>query len=239
MTAPAPLPPALRLSWTAVREILRARILARDYAPGDRIPRDEDLAAELGCARATVHRAMQDLAAAGLVDRRRKGGTHVPADPVTRATLEIPITRREIEDRGLSPGYRLIARDLAESPPQVMARMGQTRALSMLRVQALHMADGRPYLLEDRWISLAAVPAILDVDLGRESANEWLVRHKPASRVEMRFAAVEADGETARHLEVAPGRALLASERTTWLGDDPITTVRATGAPGHVIVAQS
>ena len=63
-----------RLSWTDVRDQVRARILNRTYAPGDRLPRDEDIAQELGCARTTVHRAMQDLALSGLVERKRKGG---------------------------------------------------------------------------------------------------------------------------------------------------------------------
>ena len=41
----------LRLSWTDVRDEIRTRILSRTYAPGDKLPRDEDIAAELGCAR--------------------------------------------------------------------------------------------------------------------------------------------------------------------------------------------
>jgi GntR family histidine utilization transcriptional repressor len=64
--------------------------------------RDEDIALELGCARTTVQRAMQDLSMAGLVERKRKGGTHVRTDPVTRATFDIPITRREVEQRAQS-----------------------------------------------------------------------------------------------------------------------------------------
>ncbi len=46
------------------------------------LPRDEDQAADLGCSRATVQRAMQELAAAGRIDRRRKGGTQVRQSPV-------------------------------------------------------------------------------------------------------------------------------------------------------------
>ena len=228
-----------RRSWTEVRDEIRARILSRTYAPGDKLPRDQDLALELGCARTTVHRAMQDLSAAGLVERRRKGGTHVRTDPVTRATFEIPITRREVEQRGSKYDYQLISRRIEDSPLPVMARFGIQNPVAMLHVKALHLADNRPYILEDRWIDTRSTPDILDVDLSRESANEWLVRQKPYSRIDVRFYAVNAEGETAANLAAPIGSALLVLERTTWIGDEPITSVQAVAAPGYQLSAHN
>lgn len=228
-----------RISWTDVRDAIRTRILNRTYAPGDRLPRDEDIALEMGCARTTVHRAMQDLAQTGLVERKRKGGTHVRADPVTRATFDIPITRREVEQRGGRYGHRLISRALEAAPAHVMERFAIRRPGPMLHVKALHLADDRPYIFEDRWIDTASTPGVLDVDLERESANEWLVRNKPYSRLDVRFYAMTAEGESARHLATDAGSALLVIERTTWIGADPITTVQAVAAPGYKLVALS
>lgn len=228
-----------RLSWTDVRDEVRARILNRTYAPGDRLPRDEDIASELGCARTTVHRAMQDLTLAGLVERKRKGGTHVRTDPVTRATFDIPITRREVEQRGSKYNYQLISRNFEASPISIMARFGLQTVADMLHVKALHLADNRPYILEDRWIDTRSTPEILEVDLTRESANEWLVRNKPYSRVDVRFSAINADGENADYLDAPTGSALFVIERTTWIGPSPITTVQSVAAPGYQLVAQS
>ena len=228
-----------RLSWTDVRDEIRARILNRTYAPGDRLPRDEDIAQEFGCARTTVHRAMQDLTQAGLVERKRRGGTHVLSDPVTRATFDIPITRREVEQRGSKYDYQLIRRSVEMTPLTIMARFGMTSAIKMLRVKALHLADNRPYIFEDRWIDLRSTPAIMEVDLTRQSANEWLVHNKPYSRLDMRFSAMSAEGENARYLEAPEGSALFVIERTTWIGTAPITTVQAIAAPGFQLAAQS
>ena len=228
-----------RLSWTDVRDEIRRRILERTYAPGDRLPRDEDIAQELGCARVTVHRAMQELSQIGLVERKRKGGTHVLSDPVTRATFDIPITRREVEQRGATYGHRLISRAMERTPPPVMARLGLRQPADLLRVKALHLADTRPYILEDRWIDTRSTPEILDVDLTCTSANEWLVRHKPYSRFDVRFSAMTATGATAKHLCAPVGSALFVIERTTWIGEAPITTVQAIAAPGYQLAAQS
>nr|WP_311135585.1 GntR family transcriptional regulator [Yoonia vestfoldensis] len=220
-----------------MRDEIRTRILHRTYAPGDKLPRDEDIAAELGCARTTVHRAMQDLSQIGLVERIRKGGTHVRTDPVTRATFDIPITRREVEQRGSKYDYQLISHALEDTPLSVMARFGIQQPARVLHVKALHLADNRPYMFEDRWIHTGSTPDILDVDLNMQSANEWLVRHKPYSRVDVRFYAMNAEGESAVYLSTSPGSALLVIERTTWIGQDPITSVQAVAAPGYQLTA--
>lgn len=227
-----------RLSWTAIRDEIRARILNRTYRPGDKLPRDADFAEELGCARITVHRAMQDLCAAGLVERKRKGGTHVRADPVSRATFDIPITRREVEQQGRKYGYRLIRQTRETTPPVIMARFGLQDPVEMLRVKALHLADDQPYILEDRWIDPRTARGIAQIDLSRESANEWLVRHTPYSRIDVRFYATNAEGETATHLAAPLGRALLVIERTTWSAEEPITSVEAVARPDYQLSAQ-
>ena len=226
-----------RLSWTDVRDEIRARIQNRTYVAGDKLPRDEDIALELGCARTTVHRAMQDLSQIGLVERKRKGGTQVRTDPVTRATLDIPITRCEVEQRGSKYGYQLISRTLENSPLPVMARFGIQQPVKMLHIKALHLADTRPYIFEDRWVDTRSTPDILNFDLNLESANEWLVRNKPYSRVDVRFYAMNAEGESAEHLATNAGNALLVIERTTWIGQDPITSVQAVTAPGYQLSA--
>lgn len=228
-----------RLSWIDVRDAIRGRILDRTYAPGDKLPRDEDIAVELGCSRATVNRAMRDLLLGGVVERKRKGGTHVRTDPVTRATFDIPITRCEVEQRGNKYNYQLLHREIEESPVEIMSRFGIQRPVPMLHVKALHLSNNRPYILEDRWIDTRSTPGILDVDLTIESANEWLVRNKPYSRIDVRFSAMNAEGETARNLSTPVGSALFVIERTTWIETKPITTLLAVAGPGYQLSARN
>lgn len=228
-----------RMSWKEVRDQIRAGILDLTFAPGDKLPRDADIAETLGCARSTVQRAMRDLSDAGLVERKRKGGTHVRTDPVTRATLDIPITRREVERRGGVYGYQLIDQNTGDVPHEVARKLEQTEPVRMLRVQALHLADHKPHIFEDRWICTDTVPEILDVDLSRESANEWLVRNKPYTRFDLRVYAICADAVTAKVLNVETGSALLVIERTTWIGTAPITLVKAYTAPGYELLASN
>jgi GntR family histidine utilization transcriptional repressor len=170
------------------------------------------------------------------VERKRKGGTHVRLDPVTRATLDIPITRREVERRGSIYGYHLIDQERSETAREVAGKFELSEPTQMMRVRALHLADHKPHIYEDRWVCTDTVPEILNVDLARESANEWLVRNKPFTRCDLRFYAISADVETAQHLSIEKGSALLVIERTTWIGTAPITLVKAYTAPGYELL---
>ena len=228
-----------RLSWKDVRDEIHEAILSGRYGPGDRLPRDADIADDLNCARSTVQRAMQDLFNNGLVERRRKGGTRVRSEPVTRATLDIPITRREIEQKGGRYGHQLIYCTQTDAPRGAMATFELTKTHPMLRVEALHLSDGRPYIFEDRWISLDTVPEITEVDLTKQSANEWLVLNRPYNRCDLRFYAISANSRVADLLQIEPGAALLVMERTTWIDNAPITTVQAITKPGYQLLTQS
>ena len=171
-----------------------------------------------------------------MVERRRRGGTRVRAEPVTRATLDIPITRREVEQKGGRYGHQLIKRQHMTTPRSVMAMFELAAPQDMLRVEALHLSDGCPYILEDRWISLQTVPEMRDLDLTTQSANEWLVLHKPYSRCDLRFYASAADRQIAELLQTDMGTALLVIERTTWIDTNPITTVKAITRPGYQLL---
>ncbi len=227
-----------RHSWKGVRDLIQSKILDTTYAPGDKMPRDQDIAAELGCARTTVQRAMRDLSDSGILERRRKGGTRVRADPLTRATLDIQITRKEVEQNGSVYSYQLLKKAMAVPPLSVFANFGLTVQSTMLRIEALHLANQRPYIYENRWVSTQTVPEIATVDLEAESANEWLVRNKPYSRCDIRFYAVKANKYYAEIFETGENEALFVIERTTWAGLEPITTVKAVTAPGYQMRTQ-
>ena len=220
-------------SWQSVRDEVLRRIHRREWAPGELIPGEAALAREFGCARATVNRALRELAAAGLLDRRRRAGTRIAPHPVGKATFEILVIRREIEARGARYGHVLIRREIAPPPPGLRGRLALPQAARALHVEALHTADGRPHAFEDRWINQAAIPAVRCVDFEATSANEWLLANAPFTEGDVDFTAAAASPREADLLGAAPGAALFVVERTTRDGATPITTVRLCHAPGY------
>ncbi|WP_298837943.1 GntR family transcriptional regulator [uncultured Roseobacter sp.] len=220
-------------SWQSVEQEVRRRIQTREWAPGELIPNEADLALEFGCARATVNRALRRIADSGLIDRRRKAGTRVALQPVARATLDIPVIRREIEDRGMTYSYLLLSRTEAVPPHAVSATMQLPAHDAQLHVVALHLGNETPYALEDRWISLAAVPAARQERFESVSSNEWLLANAPWSHGQITFAATQAGREDAARLACDPGQAMFVIDRLTWNNNAAITRVRLKYPPGY------
>ena len=224
--------PALN-NWQSVQEEVIRRIHEGVWNQGDLIPNEADLAKEFGCARATVNRALQSLADSGLLDRRRKAGTRVALFPVRKATLEIPVIRKEITEKGHTYGYALISRRRAAAPPAVAMKMALQRGAKVLHMVCVHTADNKPYVIEERWINLDAVPAVEGVDFSQLSPNEWLVKNIPFSGGDITFSALSADKRIADMLQCKIGEALFAIDRTTRRAAQAITSVRLIFAPRY------
>jgi GntR family histidine utilization transcriptional repressor len=214
---------------------LLRRINQRHWHPGELIPREEELAGEFGCARATVNRAMRDLADAGLIERRRKAGSRVRPAPERKATLSIPVIRLEVESRGQAYRHALLERQLARPPSPVAGRMGLLRASPLLHLRTLHFAANRPYAYEDRWLNPAAAPEASNTDFAAISANEWLVRNSPFTAGDIAFSAANASDEVAECLGVQRGVAIFVVDRITWNLALPVTSVRLFYAPGYSV----
>jgi GntR family transcriptional regulator, histidine utilization repressor len=225
------------VTWQLVKAEALRRIRNRDWPPGSQIPHEADLAAELGCSRVTVNRALRELADAGQLERRRKAGTRVPLNPVRKATFEIPIIRHDIEGRGLVPGYRLISQAQKPVPEALGRRLGLAPGTPLLHVLALHLADDTAFCIEDRWINPASVPPLGKVTFADISANEWLIQNAPFSGGDIGFSATNASAAEASLLACKTGAALFTIDRITWAGAVPITSVRLIYAPGYQMLA--
>jgi GntR family histidine utilization transcriptional repressor len=227
-----------RTTFRDIKSELESRISRRVWAPGATMPGEEALAAEFGGARATVNRALQDLARSGLVERKRKSGTRVALHPVREARFAIPIVRKEIEARGAAYRYSLLSREALEAPEFLRGRLGLPDRTRVVHVRCLHLADRAPYQYEDRWINIAAVPGAVKESFEHIGPNEWLVANAPFSRAEFVFRAARASPEEATLLQLPADEAVFIGERMTWLAEKPITLVRMVHPPGHRMITE-
>lgn len=178
------------------------------------------------CARMTVNKAIASLVDAGLIVRRRRVGSFVAQPRIQSAVLDIPDIQAEITARGAAYGLMLIARKRRKparksDEEKLLAGDGE-----LLDLRCVHLADDRPFALEDRLISLASVPDAVDVDFSSVPPGTWLLGHVPWTEAEHRITAINADDDVAASLALKKGAACLSLERRTWRGADHITFVR-------------
>lgn len=223
----------MRTSFHAVRDEVKRRIESRVWPQGTLLPTEAELAEEFGCARATVNRALRELADQGFVERRRKSGTRVKTAPVKQARFEIAVVRRIVEEQNAEYRYALVERNLAEAPAWLASQLGLESGTRVLHLTCMHYANNRPFQFEERWVNLRVVPAIEQADLTKIGPNEWLLNAIPFTDAEIAFSAVAADSRLADFLATTPGTPVMLLERTTWLKGQPVTFVRMTHHPGY------
>ncbi len=221
-------------TWLDVQTEVMRRLHKRVWKPGELLPGEIELAAEFGCARTTVNRALQAIAEDGLLERKRRGGTRVVVHPERKATFTIPVIRLQIEQSGYSYSYRLLSRRNERPPANIRTSMDVGRDSRLLHLRALHCADQRPYVLEDRWINTSVVPAVADADFKLQSPNEWLVEHVPFSGGDFALSACVAGTADADTLDCDAGAALFTVERRTHNARlAVITSVQLKYVPGY------
>lgn len=213
-------------------DILR-QITRGALTPGSQIAGEVELAEHYGVTRVTVNRALRELAAEGIIERRRKSGTRVRLSPLRQARFDIPVVRHEVEERGAAYSHAVLSRREVPAPGWLAAQIGLAANAPVLHLTCLHHADGAPYQHEDRWINLGQLPQARGVDFADLGPTEWLIAQIPFSEVEVGLTAEAADAELAACMGCAPGTPLLQMERATRWEGQPVTFVRLSHHPGY------
>jgi ABC-type glycerol-3-phosphate transport system substrate-binding protein len=105
-----PIPPYFQL-----KTLLLDAILSGEYAPGDRLPTEHELCARYGISRTPVGRALSELAAEGVILRRRRHGTFVNPHwlrrPADGAEIRVVVPEGPWEEmiRSAAPGASVVA----------------------------------------------------------------------------------------------------------------------------------
>jgi GntR family histidine utilization transcriptional repressor len=222
-----------------IRADLEHRILEGHWAPGARIPFEHELIDQYRCSRMTVSKAVSALARQGLVVRRKRAGSFVALPQAQSAVLAIPEVRFEVQQRGAAYRYELHERKVVRLSARHPLRSQLAGAKRALLLRCCHYSNGDVFALEERAISLTAVPSVVDVDFSAISPGTWLLQHVPWTQAEHCISASAASAALARTLGIAPRGACLTVERRTWRASEGITHVRMTyPAQRYQIVAR-
>ncbi|NVO54866.1 UTRA domain-containing protein [Rhodobacteraceae bacterium B1Z28] len=224
-----------RISFQVVRDEVKRRIESRIWPQGSLLPTETLLAEEFNCARATVNRALRELADQGFVERKRKSGTRVKKEPSKHAKLEFSLTRQMVESQNAAYRYALVERNVMPSPGWLTSQLSMSPDARVLHLICMHYADNHPFQHEERWINIDAIPDVEQASLSEQGPHEWLLNASPFTDAEIAFCAISADRRLAEFMGTTAGTSMIQLERTTWKDGVPITFARMTHHPGYCI----
>jgi GntR family transcriptional regulator len=197
--------------------VLRERIITGTYPAGSLIPREEDLCTHFGVSRITARRALADLEAQGLVQRRQGLGTFVPADlPVARQAATLGFV--DALHKAASETKVEVISVTLETPPAAIAIQLELepseRAVHALR---LRKSGETPLMVSDAWIPERYSKSITAASLKRRALYEILMSHGvDFGRVIQEVTAVAADPTYAQWLDTEIGMPLLKTTRLVY-----------------------
>lgn len=167
---------------------VEAKIISGDWRPGDRIPVEHELAAEYRCSRMTVSKALSALAERGMIVRRRKTGSFVASPQIDRTVMDIQDISTEAELAGHEHRFEILARKIERLGEAEAQQLSEPADAEILRLQCLHIVDGRPNAIERRIIMLDAVPRAREESFASIPPGKWLLDEVPGPRRNMSFA---------------------------------------------------
>lgn len=210
MSAPDRRPVALPLH-RQLRALILERIEAGDWAPGTYLPAETKLAEDYGVSVGTLRKALQDLAAEGVLVRRQGRGTVVASHEGDEALFRFLNLRRADGSR-VRPESRVLARARRPASPEEAAGLGLAPGDPVVAIRRIREIDGTPAIFEEIAVAAARFPGLEARPELLPNTLYHLYQRSHAATVhqaEERLAAVTAGTEAAAALGVAPGAALL------------------------------
>lgn len=216
--------------WRRVADRIRAAIA--EGSAGERLASETELAELYAVNRHTVRRAIQALAAEGLVRAERGRGTFVnPAVP----RLAYPIGSRtrfseNVMAQGRTPGGRLIHAELARADRSLAAMLDCPLGSALHRLETLHVANGVPLSVTTSWFPAERFPNVVRAYAETGSITEALKLEGLSDyrRRETRITAERMGQHDAEHLAApAEGIVLVSTAIDVDPNDRPVQAMRA------------
>lgn len=198
-----------------LRDLIMARIEAGEWSPGTYLPPETRLADSYGVAVGTLRKALLDLAAEGVVQRRQGKGTVVTTHD-SDAVLFRFFNLRRADGSSLRPESRVLSRQLVRATSLDAQALGLAEGTDLVRITRVREGDGEPILYEHilldagRFGSLKTRPEILPNTLYQLYQMDF---GATVHRAREALYAVGADDECARELGIACGTPLLHIRR--------------------------
>jgi GntR family transcriptional regulator len=214
--------------YLQLRRRLEQGIISLGLDADAALPSERDVARQTGLSRVTVRKALEALAATGLVVQRQGAGSFVAPKPrrMEQSLSQLTSFSEDMARRGMATTTLWLERGICLANAHEVVTLQLQPDEYVARLARLRMADDQALAIER-----ASLPArILPNPLGVEgSLYQYLQSqgHRPV-RALQRISATNVLGADADFLEVELGEAGLQIERVSYLADGrPVEMVRS------------
>jgi GntR family transcriptional regulator len=215
--------PAFSPLYQQIKGLILQSLQAGEWKPGEAIPSEMELAARFRVSQGTVRKAIDELAAENLVQRRQGKGTFVSTHAEQHVRYRFLRLVPDSGDEGAAQRSILDCR-------RVRAAADIARALALrtgdavVQVRRVLSFGGVPTILEDMWLPGTTFKGLTAEQLAAHEGPTYALFEVQFGvrmvRAEEKIRAVPADGHHEELLAVAAGTPLLSVERLSYTYKD-------------------
>lgn len=215
---PAPL-------YEQIRQLIVAALAAGEWRPGDALPSEAALAQRFGASPGTVRRALDELTAENLVERRQGSGTFVSTHSAPRQQFRFLRLVADDGERGFT--RELLGCRRMRATAAIANALGLRAAEPVIEVRRLLHRRARPVVLDELWVPERHFEGLTADVLARHPGTLYALFEARFGvhmvRAEEKLRAVAAAPQVAAQLQVPVGEPLLCVERLAFTyGDRPV-----------------
>lgn len=205
--------------YEAVKRHVLTSIEAGEYGAGDKLPSENELVRALDVSRMTVNRALRELTEEGHIVRRAGMGSFVAGRRMRGHATDIISIREELAGRGEAWSAQVHTLKEQSVEGDIALEFGEKPQLPLYHMLILHLGDGQPIELEERWVNPTIAPEMLVQDFTHTTTTEYLLSVAPLLRAEHVVRAVTPTAREAEMLAVGADTPCLEINRRTWTGE--------------------
>lgn len=211
--------PAFSPLYQQIQALLMRSLTQGEWAPGDALPSEPELAQRFKVSQGTVRKALDAMAAAGLLVRRQGKGTFVATH--AEAQVQYRFLRLMPEHGARAPMHRqLLDCRRLRAPAEVARALGLGGGDSVVQIRRLLLAGEQPVVLDDIWLSARLFKGLSAERLAANRGPMYRLFETEFGvtmiRADEKIRAVAAGAVEAGLLQVAVGAPLLQVERLAY-----------------------
>ena len=204
--------------YARVERVIAGEIADGSLVVGAQLPTEDRLVERVGVSRITVRRAVQNLAARGLVEVRRGKGTFVVEPRIVQPLTSLTGFVEDMTALGLDATARVLRVDVVPASAAVARELDLDAGARVTMIERARLANGVPISFDQTYLPVALGSRIAEDDLANQPVFDLLERKYdvPLVAADYRLSAVGAQRAAADALGIPIGSPVFRIERTSF-----------------------
>jgi len=201
-----------------LKELIREKIIAGEWQPGDLIPSERELSEQHDISRMTARQALTELTNEGLLRRVQGKGTYVAEPKIEQRLTRLTGFTEDMHARGVQSEGHILQLEAVAAPTLILRALQITPDQPVVLLERLRFAENEAIALETCYLHFNYVQRLLQEDFAGISLYDLLTEKYgiTPTRAEQQVGADLCSHREQKLLNLTEGAPVLRNRRVTF-----------------------